>query len=47
MLLKAHFPSGRTMTYHRNLQALMHSFDQAGITYELITDPATRLRSNR
>lgn len=47
MLLKAHFPSGRTMTYHRNLQALMHSFEQAGIAYELITNPATCLRSNR
>lgn len=35
------------MTYHRYLQALMQSFDQAGISYTLVNPAITRLRSNR
>ncbi|NIY81493.1 hypothetical protein [Vibrio hepatarius] len=36
MKLKVYFPTGKTVTYHNNLEHLMKSFDIAGISYQLV-----------
>ncbi|WP_282176584.1 hypothetical protein [Vibrio nereis] len=47
MKLKVYFSTGKTVTYHSNVQALMKSFDSAGIKYDLVESDSILTRSPR